>query len=262
MKKITLLCFTLFSFIGFAQQKSTGTISLSNNVPITANFTLDNSTSQVTLILTGPSDRWFGIGLGVVSGFGMDSGDALVFTTSTTPNLTDRTFVGTVNPQIDANQSWTIVSNTTNGSVRTLVLNRALTNSEPNDFQFPYASTNSISFGGARAPSANMTVGSHGGSASAGYAINVPFTTLGVEDFSLNASKIFPNPTNGDFSIQTKTYLNQVNIYTQTGAFVKTIYTENNEEVVNVEVNGLSTGIYLIELINDNQKTWKKVIVN
>ena len=142
------------------------------------------------------------------------------------------------------------------------MLNRALTNSEPNDFQFPYASTNSISFGGARAPSANMTVGSHGGSASAGYAINVPFTTLGVEDFSLNASKIFPNPTNGDFSIQTKTYLNQVNIYTQTGAFVKTIYTENNEEVVNVEVNGLSTGIYLIELINDNQKTWKKVIVN
>ena len=48
MKKITLFFTTIFSIAVFAQQKSTGTISLSNNVPITANFTLNNTTSQVT----------------------------------------------------------------------------------------------------------------------------------------------------------------------------------------------------------------------
>ena len=91
MKKITLFFTTIISIAVFAQQKSTGTISLSNNVPITANFTLNNTTSQVTLVLTGPSDRWFGLGIGIVSGFGMDNGDVVVFTTATTPNLTETT---------------------------------------------------------------------------------------------------------------------------------------------------------------------------
>lgn len=262
MKKITFLLITALSFTGFAQQKSTGTIALSNNVPITANFTLDNGTSQVTLVLTGPQDRWFGLGIGIEAGFGMDNGDVVVFSTSTTPNLTDRNFVGTQAPAIDAIQSWTTVTNTVSGSVRTLTLTRALTNGDINDFQLPYASTNSISFGGVRAPSATMNIGSHGGNASAGYAVNVPFTTLGVEDFSLQASKIYPNPSDGTFTIQTKTFLNQVNIYTQTGAFVKTVLPENNNEFVEVGISGLSTGIYLIELLNDNQKSWKKVIVN
>lgn len=262
MKKLTFLLIAQLSFMGFAQQKTTGTIALSNNVPMTANFTLDNTTSQVTLILTGPSDRWFGLGIGIVAGFGMDNGDVVVFSTTTTPNLTDRNFVGIVAPALDEIQSWTTVSNTVNGDVRTLTLTRALTNADANDFQLPYATTNSISFGGVRAPSASMNVGSHGGNASAGYAVNVPFTTLGVEDFSLNASKVFPNPTNGNFTIKTKTFLNKVNIYTQTGAFVKTIELENNNENVDVNINGLQTGIYLLELINDSQKSWKKVIVN
>jgi hypothetical protein len=262
MKKITLILTTIISIVSFAQQKSTGTITLSNNVPITANFTLDNSTSQVTLVLTGPSDRWFGLGIGVVSGFGMDEGDVVVFTTTTTPNLTDRNFVGTVAPAQDAMQSWTTVSNTVIGNIRTLTLTRALTNSDTNDFQMPYATTNSISIGGVRASSANMNVGSHGGSASAGYAVNVPFQTLGVEDFSLNASKVFPNPSQGDFTIQTKTFLNKVNIYTQTGAFVKSIEVGNNAENVDINIRDLQTGVYLLELVNDTQKSWKKVIVN
>lgn len=262
MKKITLFFTTIISVAVFAQQKSTGTISLSNNVPITANFTLNNTTSQVTLVLTGPSDRWFGLGIGIVSGFGMDNGDVVVFTTATTPNLTDRNFIGTQAPAQDAMQSWTTVSNTVSGNVRTLILTRALTNSDTNDFQMPYATTNSISFGGVRASSATMNVGSHGGSASAGYAVNVPFTTLGVEDFSLNASKVFPNPSTGNFTIQTKTFLNKVNIYTQTGVFVKSIEVENNAENVDFNITGLQTGIYLVELVNDSQKSWKKVIVN
>lgn len=262
MKKITFLLITALSFTGFAQQKSTGTIALSNNVPITANFTLDNITSQVTLVLTGPQDRWFGLGIGIVAGFGMDDGDVVVFTTSTTPNLTDRNFVGTQAPALDATQSWTIDSNTVSGTVRTLILTRALTNGDANDFQLPYATTNSISFGGVRAGSATMNIGSHGGSASAGYAVNIPFTTLGVEDFSLNASTVYPNPTKGDFTIQTKTILNTVNIYTQTGAFVKTIEVKNGEDMIDISIPGLQTGVYLVELINDSQKAWKKVIVN
>ena len=264
MKKTTLLFFTFLSFVGLAQQKSTGLISLNNGVPITANFTLNNTTSQVTLILTGPSDRWFGLGMGpsVVDNFGMSNGDVIVFTTNTTPNLTDRNFQGSFQPPQDAEQNWTTVSNVVSGSVRTLTLTRALTNSDTTgqDLQLPYSTTNSISIGGVRAGSANMNVSSHGGSSSGGFA-TANFTTLGVEDFSLNASTVFPNPSNGNFKVKTKTGLDKIDVYTQTGAFVKAIDVNAASET-EVNVEGLATGIYLIQLKNSTEKSWKKVLIN
>lgn len=243
------------STLTIAQSKTTGDITL-DGVPITANFTLNNTTSQVTLVLTGPSDRWFGIGIGVSEGFGMASGDALVFTTSTTPNLTDRRFSGTSAPNQDTNQDWTTVSNVVNGTTRTLTLTRALTNSDSNDFQFPYATTNSITIGGVRPSSATMNVGSHG---NAGF-VTGTFTTLGTDSFSLKDSQLFPNPSNGDFTIIAKTNLTKVDIYTITGAFVKSINVSNSDS--EVSVSGLQTGVYLLELQNETEKSWKKVIVN
>lgn len=259
MKKITLLLTTIMSFAAFAQSKTTGTLSLSNSIPITANFTLNNDTSQVILVLTGPSDRWFGLGIGVQSGFGMGAGDVVVFTTSTTPNLTDRNFQGTGNPPQDI-QDWTTVSNSVSSGVRTLTLVRALTNTDPNDFQMPYATTNSINFGGVRASSASMSVGSHGGSASAGYVTNATFTTLGVEDFSLNAAQVFPNPSNGNFVISSKVNLQDVAVYSQTGALISTI--KANDSTTNeINLSGLAKGVYLLELKNETDKSWKKIII-
>lgn len=261
MKKITLLLITFLSITSFAQQKTTGTIALSNGVPITANFTLNNNTSQVILVLTGPSDRWFGLGIGIISGFGMSDGDVVVFTTNTTPNLTDRNFVGTAQPAQDASQDWATVSNTINGSIRTLTLTRSLTTTDTaNDFQLPYATTNSISFGGVRAGSVSMNVSSHGGSPSAGFASNVTFTTLGVEDFSLNAAQVFPNPSNGNFTITSKTNLQNVDVYSQSGAFVRTIKA-NNSTTNEINLSGLAKGVYLLELKNETDKSWKKIIV-
>jgi len=262
MKKTTLLFLFLIGFVGFAQQKSTGIISLNNGVPITANFTLNNNTSEVTLVLTGPSDRWFGLGMGpsVLDGFGMSDGDVVVFTTTTTPNLTDRNFQGTGTPPLDGGtQNWATSSNTVAGSVRTLTLTRALANTDPNDLQMPYATTNSIQIGGVRASSATMSIGGHGGGTSGGFA-TANFTTLGVEDFSLNAAMIYPNPSNGIFTVKAKSELKAINIYSQTGAFVRSIQATDAENM-EINVQGLSTGIYLLELQNDTDKSWKKVIV-
>jgi hypothetical protein len=259
MKKITLLCFTLFSFIGFAQQKSTGVVNLTSNM--TAVLLLDNGTSTVTLTLSGPNDRYIALQFGSFE-IGMEAGTDLVYWNNTTLVDAKQNGIGS-SPTSDSVNNWTLVTNQNNSPIagrRTLVYTRPVNTGDANDYTFNFAD-NTIDLAWARASSASYVMSNHGGG-NRGLSLNVPLTTLGIEDFSLNASKVFPNPTNGDFSIQTKTYLNQVNIYTQTGAFVKTIYTENNEEVVNVEVNGLSTSIYLIELINDNQKTWKKVIVN
>ena len=254
MKKIATLCFSLFCFSGFSQSKSTGVINLTSNM--TANLTLDNTTSKATLVLTGPSDRWFALGLGVSSGFSMSSGDVLVYTTS----LSDRNYVGFTAPATDASQSWTTVSNTTASGVRTLTLERALTNSDTNDFQLPYASTSAINLAWARSSSASTTLSNHG-SGNRGFATG-SFTILGTEDFSLAASTVFPNPTSGAFYVTTKTNLTSITVYNQIGALVKTITVDSTEENVEVKVDGLEAGVYLLELKNESDKTWKRVIIN
>lgn len=254
MKKITILLFALACFKSYSQSKTTGVINLTSNM--TANFTLNNTTSKVTLVLTGPSDRWFALGIGVVSGFSMSAGDVVVYSTS----LNDRNYVGFQAPAVDASQDWTTISNTVNAGVRTLTLERALTNADTNDFQLPYASTNSINLAWARSSSATTTLANHG-SVNRGFATG-SFTTLAKEDFSLNATSIFPNPSSGEFSIKTKTNLSKVNVYNQTGTLVKTIDVTDDATEVEVNVNGLQSGVYFLELQNDSEKSWKKVIVN
>ena len=260
MKKITLLTLLLISVLNnYAQSKGTGVLTLQNNM--TADLTMNSATSKVSLILTGPSDRWFGFGIGVDPGFGMSAGDVLVYTTSTSPALTDRNYIGTGNPATDAAQSWTLTGDAVSGSVRTLTLSRDLTNADTagQDFQMPYASTNSFSVVGVRASSATFSVGGHGGAASAGYA-TATFAPLGIADFSLNASTIFPNPSSGAFKVITKTALSEINIYSQSGAFIKKIIVDNLD-ASEVQVTGLQTGVYLLELKNDSDKSWKKIIV-
>jgi Secretion system C-terminal sorting domain len=256
MKKITLLLLFAIASV-FAQQKSTGTINLHANM--SANFTLNNTTSKVTLVLTGPSDRWFGLGIGVAAGFGMGAGDVLVYTTS----LSDRNFAGQGSPNVDGFQDWTTVSNTVSGLIRTLTLTRNLTNTDAMmgaDYQMPYATTTSFSIVGVRASNGSTSLGGHGGNASASYA-TATFSLLGTQDFSLNATEVFPNPSNGSFTVKTKSGLDKINVYSQVGAFVKTINV-NSLNATEVNLKDLSSGVYLIELKNANDNSWKKIIVN
>ena len=260
MKKITLLALLLVSsYNSNAQSKGTGVLTLQNNM--TADLTLNDVTSKVTLILTGPADRWFGFGIGVDPGFGMSAGDVLVYTTSASPALTDRRFVGTGNPAIDATQSWTLTNDAVSGAIRTLTLSRDLTNTDTSgsDYQMPYATTSSFNVVGVRAGSATFSIGSHGGAASAGYA-TATFTTLGTADFSLNTAAVFPNPSKGTFKVISKTAISEINIYAQNGVFIKKI-TVDAAESAEVQVSGLQTGIYLLELKSDAEKVWKKVVV-
>ena len=86
-------------------------------------------------------------------------------------------------------------------------------------------------------------------------------TALGVESFSLQSSKIYPNPSKGEFTIKTNTKLSQINIYSELGKLIKSISVEDDLNTNEVSVNGLSTGIYFLELQNDTEKSWKKVVV-
>ena len=73
---------------------------------------------------------------------------------------------------------------------------------------------------------------------------------------------IYPNPASGAFYIKTKTNLSKVNLYNQTGALVRTINVTDDSKEVELSVSNVQAGVYFLELQNDSEKSWKKVIVN
>lgn len=271
MKKTTLLLMTLLSLGGFAQTKSTGEVNLSTNVKAT--LELNNTTTTAKLTLVGPNDRWFALQFGSFSGpssgqtsggQGMMAGTDVVYWNNQT--LVDAVQQGEGEVPEDDTNNWTLVSNTNNSpstGLRTIVFTRPfVTGDGNNDYTFNYADS-SIDFAWARKSGATggYVLSSHG-SGNRGYAINAPFTVLGVEDFSLNAAAVYPNPSNGNFMVKSKTTLDKINIYTQTGAFVKTVEANAGATEVEVDANGLSQGVYLVELQNASEKSWKKIIIN
>ena len=256
MKKTTFLLL-LISFIGFTQTKTTGVVNVGTNLTVKLDLNSSNSTAKLTI--TSPSTSWYGLGFGTSfapEGNGMPAGTDCVVLRSAT-NFSDSRINGSFNPGVDATQNWIVESNLVLGNIRTVIANRPFSTGDTNDYVFNY-SLNSIAFLYASPGSGNFSVSYHGGSR--GYQ-NATLTTLGIEDFSLNASTVFPNPTNGNFTVKTKTGLDKIEVYTQTGAFVKTIDVRSTTET-EVNVEGLSTGIYLIQLQNLTEKTWKKVLVN
>ncbi|WP_291117455.1 T9SS type A sorting domain-containing protein [Flavobacterium sp. UBA6135] len=225
---------------------------------VTVNLTLDNGTSTATLVLSGPNDRWFAFKFGDFT-HPMDAGVDGVYYNGTT--LIDGTEGGFSGLATDTSQNWTVTGNTLSGGTRTITATRALNSPDPTDYDFNY-DNDTIDIALAHGQNANYTMNStnaHGQFRNANH--NTTLTTLGVEDFSLNATQIYPNPSNGDFRVKTRTGLDRITIYTQTGALVKTIEVGHQEET-EVNVNGLATGVYLLELQNSSDKSWKKIIVN
>ena len=180
MKK---LYFAIALFVGLnvsmAQTKSTGVVTLNSlmTLKIDKNF----STSTVTVTLTGPSNRWFGVGF---NAFGaMSNGTDCVYFTS---SLVDATISGTIAPTTDSSNEWT-VSNLVSGTTRTLVLTRNFVGGT-GDYSFVY-NDNSLNVIWAYGSGTTLSYHSDRGSSSLGF-------TLGVDDFtSILASLSRSQPT-------------------------------------------------------------------
>ncbi|MCI4442972.1 MAG: T9SS type A sorting domain-containing protein [Lentimicrobium sp.] len=255
MKRTFTFLILIFSVLGFSQQKSTGDVFFLTK--LSANLTLDNSNSTATLVIKGPSDRWFAITFGNFGDPGaMDAGNDVVYFNGTT--LKDATQNGQgVTPSDDAVNDWTVTSNTVLSGTRTLIATRPFA-AEATDYTFNYSDT-SISLAGAHGNTASNSLAYHG--ANRFNAGNVVLSSLGLDDYTLNATQIYPNPSKGEFVVKTKTTLKKINIYSQTGAFIKAYEVNNSNDSVEVNINEMQTGVYLIELVNEKEKTWKKIVV-
>ncbi len=241
-KRLLLVSLSLFAMAVQAQVKSTGTVNLLSGM--TAKLDLDSATSQATLTLTGPSDRWFALQFGsFANGQGMQAGLDVVYFNGTT--LIDATHNGVgVAPSADTN-NWTTVTNTVASGTRTIVATRSFAGGS-GDYAFVYANT-TIDFAFAKMGSASFSLAYHGGS-NRGYQIDVPInTSLGVDDIEANKKiALYPNPTNNAFSIQTSDEIKSVLIYDANGRKVAGF--SNQKELL--DISKLETGLYFVEVEN------------
>ncbi|MFN3756264.1 MAG: T9SS type A sorting domain-containing protein [Flavobacterium sp.] len=253
MKEKLLLLLILTSSIN-AQQKSTGEVSIINDV--TASIVLDNATETAVITLSGPDDRWFALKYGSFTN-GMQAGpDVLYYNGST---LIDASQTGS-GPVQDAVQDITIVSNTLTNGVRTFVVSRLFVTGDSNDFNFNFNDSN-IDLSGAHGQVAgSYTLSFHGPNRA--IQTDRAFQTLGVDDFS-TAKKvvIYPNPAKDILSFDVNVAIDKVGIYSHSGSFIREMKLNSMDiGTFTIDISDLSSGIYLLEF-KGNQTFWEKIII-
>lgn len=163
MKKIYLLLVSACPFLAFGQTKEITFSELTTGSGMY--FGAVMTTTDITVTVQGPSDRFlaFGFGTGMASG-----NDAIIWSTLGTGaaplQLRDHQMIGQgVEPSVDAQQDWTVVSNTISGTNRTIVATRALNTGDPNDVVFNFSATSQNLFW-AKGPGATNQLQYHGAS--------------------------------------------------------------------------------------------------
>lgn len=158
MKSIYTFLFVLL--IGWAQGQTytSGVVTLSNTSGLEMNVQIDLNT-QVTLTITGPATRWFSVGFNATT---MTNGTDIFIAHKLAPLSTpDAYLTGFSAPVYDNTQNWTIVSDNTVGTVRTIVATRALNTSDIRDYTF-LAQTGSLNVIWARGSTNTFNANDHG----------------------------------------------------------------------------------------------------
>lgn len=243
MNKFFTISIIFFTLTLFSQTYTSGLVTLSSTSGLVYNAKLDITATEVTLTLEAPSDRWFAIGFG---GSGMGSvTDAFVF--NNTSNF-DRKIIPYDVPTLDANQDWTIISNTVTADRREIIATRALDTGETDDFVFTHSDT-TIPVIWARGDGATYSLAYHGANKNA---TTLSFTVLGLANNNMVRFAMYPNPTKTDLNIVLPSNIDNamVSIYDVLGK--KVIFNKLNNTFNLLDVKSLKSGIYFVKVFNNN----------
>ena len=250
MKKTLLSFFLLTTLTAFSQEFGTGTITLRSGYTMELNISAD--TGMTTLTLSGPSTVWMAVGFG---GQAMSDGADVFRTNGVTAD--DARATGRFMPANDAQQDWTMTSNSINGGTRTIVAERLNNTGDANDFVFS-PSAGSISIIWALGSSTN-TAQQHAGSNRGATVIGV---TLGISEAKRLDFTMFPNPSEDEVNIQLPSGTDnaKVSLFDYTGRLILSKEVTAFDQKMNVA--NLSTGIYMIRVEADNKVGAQRLIKN
>ena len=237
MKKNTFIALFLLAFTFSNAQFTSGEVVLTSNVDNNMNVTIETTSTDVTLTLMGPDNKWFAVGFGGITMGSVSD----VFVYDGTGNF-DKVGHDQANPTDDTNQDWTIISNTIDGVYRTIQATRSLSTYESNDYTFindnsdidviwAYGNSLSLAYHGAR------------------YWTTITRTAVADIDKQQQINfAMYPNPAKTDLNIVLPSNLEnvQVEVYDILG---KRILKKDLQASFNtLDVTNIKAGIYLIKV--------------
>ena len=222
-----------------------------------ATLRIDTNPTTVTLTLKGPITKWLGVGFGSNAISMATCTDMFIWNDTPDRDYTlDNSSNGGHNmPMPDVDQSWTILSDTVASGIRTVVATRALVSL--GDYTF----INNGSYLQFIVAQGDTPTLAYHGTSNLHSTVAMSRFVLALEDFSIDAPSLYPNPAKGNFTIKTKTAIDKITIFSQTGAVVKTISLESPNDENEVNVSELAKGSYVVELQNGTQKMYKNLVV-
>jgi hypothetical protein len=252
MKKITLILSLLISAYGFAQNTSTGVVTLNANAGFTVQFDVNGTTDIVTMTMVGPSNVWLAVALNTTGGNSMGAGGEDVILYDST-GLKDRNLTGAQNaPNVDASQDWTQSSNTVTSGVRTIVATRDLDTNDSNDYVFTTTNNSALPLLWAYGSGTNLAYhASRGATAS----------TLSTETIALTPEfNIYPNPVTNELSVEFPSAVTQatISVYSVLGTLVYSSTMDQWNSKINT--SEWNTGVYLMNINAANFSQTKRII--
>lgn len=258
MKNLLLASALLCALFAQGQTKATAAVALGGTSGMNVTLQLNNTTTTATLTITGPADRWFALQIGSFdNGDGMQPGQDMLYYNGTA--LIDGVMNGIgVVPSADAANNWTMTSNTTSGTLRTVTATRPFVTNDTNDYVFSYNDAN-VDFAWARSSSASFSLANHGNNR--GYSLNNNFTDLmGAENFALNSLKVYPNPASQVLNISNQEQIKSLSVHNVLGKVV--LYKEVNGNDLQLDITSLAAGMHILETTDVNGVTnFTKLIV-
>jgi hypothetical protein len=252
MKKITLILSLLISAYGFAQNTSTGVVTLNANAGFTVQFDVNGTTNKVTMTMVGPSNVWLAVALNTTGGNSMGAGGEDVILYDST-GLKDRNLTGAQNaPNVDASQDWTQSSNTVTSGERTIVATRDLDTNDSNDYVFPTTNNSALPLLWAYGSGTNLAYhASRGATAS----------TLSTQTIALTPEfNIYPNPVTNELSVEFPSAVTQatISVYSVLGTLVYSSTMDQWNSKINT--SEWNTGVYLMNINAANFSQTKRII--
>jgi hypothetical protein len=252
MKKITLILSLLISAYGFAQNTSTGVVTLNANAGFTVQFDVNGTTDIVTMTMVGPSNVWLAVALNTTGGNSMGAGGEDVILYDST-GLKDRNLTGAQNaPNVDASQDWTQSSNTVTSGVRTIVATRDLDTNDSNDYVFTTTNNSALPLLWAYGSGTNLAYhASRGATAS----------TLSTQTIALTPEfNIYPNPVTNELSVEFPSAVTQatISVYSVLGTLVYSSTMDQWNSKINT--SEWNTGVYLMNINAANFSQTKRII--
>ena len=261
MKKITFIICLLITSFGFAQNVSTGLVTLDSD--FTVQFDVNGTANTVTMTMVGPADKWLGVALNKTvanPGDGMGTGgeDVIIYH-STTGVLSDRYLTGNNTPTPDGtnNQDWSVITNDITGSVantgvRTIVATRALNTGDSNDYVF--TTTNGTSIPMLWAKGSSLNLGYHAAKGGVG-------STLGTEPLALTPEfEVYPNPVDLELNVQFPVSIQKANIavYSVLGTLV--YQAEMDQWNSKINTSEWSSGVFIMNISSEDFSQTKRII--